>query len=116
MTGPYAWGYWIMIFCNVFVPQMFWFKKLRRSVPVMFVISILINVGMWFERFIIVVSSLAQDFLPSSWDYFAPTFWDIIMLVGSFGLFLSLFLLFLRWLPMIAAFEVKGILPQSEVH
>jgi len=116
MNGPYAWGYWIMIFCNVFVPQLFWFKKLRRSVPVMFVVSILINVGMWFERFIIVVSSLAQDFLPSSWDYFAPTFWDIIMFVGSFGLFLSLFLLFLRWLPMIAAFEVKGVLPQSEVH
>ena len=116
MTGPYAWAYWTMIICNVLVPQIFWVKKLRRSIPVMFVASILINVGMWFERFVIVVSSLAQDYLPSSWDYFAPTFWDVIMLIGSFGLFLSLFVLFLRWLPMIAAFEVKGILPQSESH
>lgn len=116
MTGPYAWAYWTMIFCNVVVPQFFWFKKLRRNVPFMFVASILINVGMWFERFVIVVSSLAQDFVPSSWDYFTPSVWDIIMLVGSFGLFLSLFMLFIRWLPMVAASEVKGILPQSETH
>jgi len=116
MTGPYAWAYWTMIFCNVVVPQFFWSKRLRRNVPVMFVASILINVGMWFERFVIVVSSLAQDFVPSSWDYFAPSVWDIIMLIGSFGLFLSLFMLFIRWLPMVAASEVKGILPQSETH
>lgn len=115
-TGPYAWAYWIMIICNVFVPQVFWSKKLRRSIPVMFVVSILINVGMWFERFVIVVSSLAQDFLPSSWDYFVPTIWDFAVLIGSFGLFFTLFLLFLRWLPMIASSEVKGVLPQSESH
>lgn len=115
-SGPYAWAFWIMIFCNVFVPQVFWSKKLRRNVPVMFVASILINVGMWFERFVIVVSSLAQDFLPSSWDYFVPTIWDFMMLIGSFGLFFTLFLLFLRWLPMIASAEVKGIIPQAETH
>jgi len=115
-AGPYAWAYWIMIFCNVVVPQFFWSKKLRRNIPVMFVISILINVGMWFERFVIVVSSLAQDFLPSSWDYFVPTKWDIMMLIGSFGLFFTLFLLFLRWLPMIAISEVKTLLPEAETH
>jgi len=114
--GPYAWAYWVMVTCNVLVPQLFWVKKLRRSVPVMFVASILINVGMWFERFVIVVSSLAQDFLPSSWDYFVPTFWDFAILAGSFGLFFTLFLLFIRWLPMISIGEVKGVLPQADPH
>jgi Ni/Fe-hydrogenase subunit HybB-like protein len=115
-TGPYAWAYWIMIFCNVVVPQIFWSKKLRRNVLIMFVASILINVGMWFERFVIVVSSLANDFLPSSWQYFKPTIFDIGFLIGSFGLFFTLFLLFLRFLPMIAMSEVKGVLPQASVH
>ncbi len=82
----------------------------------MFVASILINVGMWFERFVIVVSSLAQDFLPSSWDYFVPTFWDFAILLGSFGLFFTLFLLFIRWLPMISMGEIKGVLPQADPH
>ena len=113
--GPYSWAYFTMITCNVLVPQLFWFKKLRRSVPVMFVASILINVGMWFERFVIVITSLAQDYLPSSWDYYTPTFWDISIYVGTFGLFFTLFLLFLRWLPMIATSEVKGVLPQAKV-
>ncbi len=114
--GPYAWAYWIMLFCNVAVPQLFWVKKLRRSIPVMFVASIFINIGMWFERFVIVVSSLASDFLPSSWDYFKPTIFDIGFLAGSFGLFFTLFLLFLRYLPMIAMSEVKGVLPQADPH
>lgn len=114
--GPYAWAYWIMITCNVVVPQMFWVKKLRRSVPVMFIASIFINIGMWFERFVIVVSSLASDFLPSSWDYFSPSIFDIGFLLGSFGLFFTLFLLFLRFLPMIAMSEVKGVLPQADPH
>ena len=109
-TGPYAWGYWIMISCNVLVPQLFWFKRFRRSIPLLFVASILINIGMWFERFIIVATSLSQDFLPSSWDYFKPTIYDIGTFVGSFGLFLTLFLLFVRFLPIIAMSEVKGIL------
>jgi molybdopterin-containing oxidoreductase family membrane subunit len=115
-VGPYAWAYWTMISCNVLVPQLFWFKKLRRSIPVMFAASILINVGMWFERFVIVVSSLANDFLPASWDYYKPTFWDISTFVGSFGLFFTLLLLFVRFVPMIAISEVKGVLPQADRH
>jgi len=114
-TGPFGWAYWIMVTCNVFVPQLFWFRKLRTSIPVMFVISILINVGMWFERFVIVMS-LHRDFLPSSWDYYVPTFWDVSIFVGSFGLFFTLFLLFIRFLPMIAISEVKGVLPQADPH
>jgi len=115
-TGPYAWAYWTMITCNVLVPQIFWFKKLRRSVPVMFVASILINVGMWFERFVIVVSSLANDFLPASWAYYKPTFWDISIFAGSIGLFFTLLLMFVRYIPMIAISEVKGVLPQADPH
>lgn len=114
--GPYAWAYWIMIFCNVGVPQLFWVRKLRRSVPVMFIAAIFINIGMWFERFVIVISSLASDFLPSSWGYFSPSIYDIGFLLGSFGLFFTLFLLFLRFLPMIAMSEVKGVLPQADPH
>lgn len=114
--GPYAWAYWIMISCNVLVPQLFWFKKLRRSIPVLFVATIFINIGMWFERFVIIVSSLSRDFLPSSWDYYKPTVWDIGTFVGSFGLFFTLFLLFIRFLPMVAMSEVKGVLPEAEPH
>ena len=114
--GQYAWAYWIMISCNVLVPQLFWFKKLRRTIPVMFIASILINIGMWFERFVIVVTSLAQDFLPANWDYYSPTIWDISTFVGSFGLFFTLFLLFIRFLPMISMAEVKGVLPQANVN
>jgi Ni/Fe-hydrogenase subunit HybB-like protein len=114
--GPYAWAYWTMITCNVLVPQLFWFKRLRTSIPVMFVAALLINVGMWFERFVIVVSSLSADFLPSSWDYYSPTFVDIGIFIGSFGLFFTFFLIFLRFLPMIAISEVKGVLPQADPH
>ncbi len=114
--APYWWAYWTMIFCNVFVPQMFWFKRLRTSVPVMFAASLLINVGMWFERFVIVVSTLANDFLPANWDYYRPTIWDIGTFVGSFGLFFSLFLLFVRYVPIIAMSEVKAVLPQADPH
>jgi molybdopterin-containing oxidoreductase family membrane subunit len=113
--GPYAWAYWIMVSCNVVVPQLFWVKKWRRSIPVMFVASLLINVGMWFERFVIVMS-LARDFLPANWGYFSPTIWDILTLVGSFGLFFSLFLLFARFVPIIAMSEVKGVLPEADPH
>jgi molybdopterin-containing oxidoreductase family membrane subunit len=114
-TGPFGWAYWIMLTCNVVVPQFFWSKKLRTSVPFMFVASILINVGMWFERFVIVMT-LHRDFLPSSWDYYVPTFWDISIFVGSFGLFFTFFLLFTRFLPIIAISEVKGVLPQADPH
>jgi len=114
--GPYAWSYWIMVTCNVVVPQLFWFKKLRTYIPVLFVASILINVGMWFERFVIVVTSLHRDFLPSAWGLYAPTTWDILTLIGSFGLFFTMFCLFVRFLPMVAISEVKGVLPEARVH
>jgi molybdopterin-containing oxidoreductase family membrane subunit len=114
--GPYAWAYWTMILCNVITPQLFWFKKLRTSIPVMFVASIFINIGMWFERFVIIVSSLSRDFLPGSWGYYKPTLVDIGIFVGSFGLFFTLFLLFVRFLPIIAMSEVKAILPQADPH
>jgi molybdopterin-containing oxidoreductase family membrane subunit len=114
--GNYAWAYWIMISCNVLVPQIFWVKRWRRSVTVMFIASIFINVGMWFERFVIVVTSLSRDFLPANWDYYRPTFWDISTFVGSFGLFFTLFLLFIRFLPMISMTEVKGVLPEADPH
>jgi len=109
-TGPYAWAYWIMVSCNVISPQVFWFKKARTSIPIMMVVAILVNIGMWFERFVITISSLSRDFVPSSWDYFRPTLVDIGMLIGSFGLFFTLFLLFLRFLPMIAMAEVKTVM------
>jgi molybdopterin-containing oxidoreductase family membrane subunit len=114
--GPYAWAYWTMVTCNVFIPQLFWFKKLRTSIPVMFVICILVNIGMWFERFVIIVTSLHRDFLPSSWGYFRPTLVDISDFVGTFGLFFTLFLLFIRFLPMIAIAEIKGVMPAADPH
>jgi molybdopterin-containing oxidoreductase family membrane subunit len=114
--GPYAWAYWIMMTCNLITPQLFWSKTLRRSIPVMFILSIFVNIGMWFERFVITITSLHRDFLPSSWGYFSPTWVDIGTLVGSFGLFFTLFLLFLRFVPMVAIAEVKGIMPQADPH
>ncbi|HEX2983681.1 MAG TPA: NrfD/PsrC family molybdoenzyme membrane anchor subunit [Ignavibacteriales bacterium] len=112
--GPYAWAYWIMVSCNVIFPQLFWFKKIRRSIPLMVVIGILVNVGMWFERFVIIVTSLSRDFLPSSWQYYKPTIVDLGILIGSFGLFFTLLLLFIRTLPVISISEVKGVLSGSQ--
>lgn len=115
--GPYAWAYWTMVVCNVLVPQLFWIKKVRTTPWAMVCICVLVNVGMWFERFVITVTSLSRDFLPSSWGYFAPTLIDILMFVGSFGLFFTLFLLFCRYLPMVAMAEVKSVLPtKGEAH
>jgi molybdopterin-containing oxidoreductase family membrane subunit len=114
--GQYAWAYWIMISCNVFVPQIFWFKWARTCIPVMFAASLLVNVGMWFERFVIIITSLAQDFLPSSWGYFTPTWVDLLTLLGSFGLFMTLFLLFIRYLPVIAIAEIKHVMPEAQPH
>jgi Ni/Fe-hydrogenase subunit HybB-like protein len=114
--GPYWWAYWTMVSCNVFIPQLFWLKRVRTSIPAMFVISILINIGMWFERFVIIVTSLHRDFLPSSWGYFRPTPVDMLTLAGSFGLFLTLFLLFVRFLPMISMAEVKGMIATDSAH
>jgi molybdopterin-containing oxidoreductase family membrane subunit len=113
--GPYAWAYWIMVTCNVIVPQLFWKKSLRTNIWVLWIASVLINVGMWFERFVIVVTSLSRDFLPSSWGYYTPTWVDVLTFVGSFGLFMSLFLLFARFLPMVGMAEVKGVMPSAHL-
>jgi Ni/Fe-hydrogenase subunit HybB-like protein len=114
--GPYAWAYWIMITCNVVSPHFFWFKALRRNMVFVFIISIVVNIGMWFERFVIIVTSLHRDYMPSSWGYFSPTWVDIMTFVGSFGLFLTLFLLFMRFLPMISIAEVKGVTRYADPH
>ncbi|MDP4114766.1 MAG: NrfD/PsrC family molybdoenzyme membrane anchor subunit [Bacteroidota bacterium] len=107
--GPYAWAYWIMISCNVLFPQLFWFKKIRRSTTAMLVIVILVNVGMWFERFVIIVTSLHRDFLPSSWGMYSPTLIDFGILLGSFGLFFTLVILFTKSMPAVSMSEVKAV-------
>jgi molybdopterin-containing oxidoreductase family membrane subunit len=112
--GPYAWAYWTMVSCNVVIPQLLWFRKIRRTALLMYPIVILINVGMWFERFVIVVTSLHRDFLPTSWDHFTPTLIDAGLFVGSIGLFLTLMLLFCRLLPTIATAELKAVVPTSQ--
>ena len=114
--GPYGWAFWTMVACNALIPQLFWFKRLRRSIPVMFVIALLVNVGMWFERFVIVVTSLSRDFLPSSWGHYTPSFIDIGILIGSFGLFFTLILIFVRVLPVVSMAEVKGSLEGAQPH
>ena len=114
--GPYWWGYWAMISCNVVIPQLFWFKFFRTNLKWVFVLSILVNVGMWFERFVIVVTTLAREFIPANWGYFKPSPIDILTYLGTFGLFFTMFLLFMRFLPMIAISEVKGVVPQADPH
>ena len=112
-TGPYWWAYWAMMTCNVFSPQFMWFKKLRTSIMFSFFISIVVNIGMWFERFVIIVTSLHRDYLPSSWTMFSPTFVDIGIFIGTIGFFFVLFLLYSRTFPVIAQAEVKSILKGS---
>lgn len=112
--GDYAWAYWIMVSCNVFFPQLFWFKKIRINIPLMFIIAVLINVGMWFERFVIIVTSLSRDFLPSSWAYYKPTLIDAGILIGSFGLFFTLLLLFTKTLPVVSIVEVKAVIEGAQ--
>ncbi|MEM9160450.1 MAG: NrfD/PsrC family molybdoenzyme membrane anchor subunit [Verrucomicrobiota bacterium] len=114
--GNYAWAYWIMIGCNVISPQFFWFKALRENTTFVWVVSIFVNVGMWFERFVITVTSLSRDFVPSSWGYYSPTVVDIFTYLGTFGLFSVLFLLFLRFLPLMAMAEIKMVSPQADPH
>jgi molybdopterin-containing oxidoreductase family membrane subunit len=113
-TGPFAWSYWIMVSCNVIVPQLFWFRRFRRSLPIMFIVSILVNVGMWFERFTIIVTSLHRDFIPTAWSYYKPTIFDYSVIVGSFGFFFMWFLLFCRFFPAISIAEVKSVLWASK--
>lgn len=108
-TGPYAWAYWLMVSCNVIWPQLLWFKAIRTNLVLVFIISIIVNIGMWFERFVIITTSLHRDYLPSSWAMYTPTWVEIATFIGSFGLFFTLFLLFVRFLPAIAVSEVKSV-------
>jgi molybdopterin-containing oxidoreductase family membrane subunit len=114
MTGPYAEMYWALIFCNVIAINTLWVPRLRRNIPYLFGVSLVVSVGMWLERYVIIVTSLHRDFLPSSWGYFRPTWVDMCTFAGTVGLFLTLFLLFARFLPMIAISEIKGVLAHEK--
>jgi Ni/Fe-hydrogenase subunit HybB-like protein len=116
MTGPYALYYWLLIICNGVVPQLLWSKKVRHNLALVFIISLVVSVGMWLERFIIIVTSLHRDFLVSSWGMYSPTIWDWSMFLGTIGLFFSLLFLFIRFLPIISIFEMRTILPEAEVE
>ncbi len=114
LSSPYGWSYWIMMGCNVLSPQIFWFRKMRRSIVVTFFMSILINIGMWFERFVIIVTSVYRDYLPSSWStYYSPTIWEVGFYLGTFGLFFTCYFLFSKFFPVIALAEIKHILKKS---
>ncbi|MCD8535692.1 MAG: polysulfide reductase NrfD [Verrucomicrobia bacterium] len=113
--GPYWWAYLAMVSCNVITPQFFWVKKFRTDMRIVFILSIFVNIGMWFERFVIVMT-LHRDFIPANWDYYTPTKVDVLTFVGTFGMFMTLFLLFMKFLPMIAISEVKGVTPQANPH
>jgi len=108
-TGPYRGVYYLMLFCNVLTPQIFWFKWARTNIPVMFIASIFVNIGMWCERFVIIITSLHRDFLPASWDIFYPTWVDITLFLGTIGFFSTCFLLFLKFIPAVAVSEVKEL-------
>ncbi|TRX61727.1 hydrogenase [Fulvivirga sp. M361] len=115
MTGPYWWAYWTMMTCNVISPQLFWFKKIRTNIAATFILSIIVNIGMWFERFVIIVTSLHRDYLPSSWAMFYPTIYDVGVYLFTFGLFFTAFLLFAKFFPVINMAEVKSIIKSSSL-
>jgi Ni/Fe-hydrogenase subunit HybB-like protein len=114
MTGPYAFFYWMLIACNIVIPQCMWSRKVRNNVAVLFIISLVVNVGMWLERFVIVVISLHRDFLPSSWGMYYPTRWDWATYVGTIGLFLTLLFLFIRFLPVISIYEMRTLVEATD--
>src|SRR4029453_6385588 len=116
MTGPYAPFYWALITCNVIVPQVLWFRSVRTNVAALFVLSLIVNVGMWLQRFIIIVPSLSRDFVPSAWGLYRPTFWDYSTFIGTIGLFLTLLFLFVRFLPVISIFEMRTLVPEAKVE
>ena len=116
MTGPYWWAYWALILTNVLIPQLLWSGRIRASVVALWLLSIVINIGMWLERFVIIVTSLHRDFLPSSWGMYSPTVWDWATFVGTLGLFMTLLLLFIRFLPVIAIFEMRTLVPAARVE
>jgi molybdopterin-containing oxidoreductase family membrane subunit len=108
--GPYGWSYWIMVSCNVITPQLFWFRSIRRNPLIIWILSIFVNVGMWFERFVIIVTSLHRDYIPAGWRDYTPTFIEAGVLLGTFGIFFTLYLLFVRTFPVIAIAEVKSVM------
>jgi Ni/Fe-hydrogenase subunit HybB-like protein len=114
MLGPYAWAFWGLILCNVLAPQLLWSKRLRTNTIVLFILSLVVNLGMWLERFVIIITSLHRDFMPSSWGMYYPTFWDYATLFGSIGLFLTLMFLFIRVLPVISISEMRGLVAEKE--
>ena len=116
MFGPYGWTYWVLLFCNLATPQLMWFKRFRTSVPWLFAVAMVVNVGMWLERFVIVVTSLHREFVPSSWGMYSPTFWDWATFIGTIGLFLTLFFLFIRLLPAISIFEMRTLVPEVRIE
>jgi molybdopterin-containing oxidoreductase family membrane subunit len=111
MFGPYWWAYWTMMSCNLLAPQVFWSSKARTNPTVLFIMSIIVNIGMWFERFVIIVTSLHRDFIPANWAMYSPTITEVAILIGSFGLFFFLFFLFIKFLPSINMAEIKSIIP-----
>jgi Ni/Fe-hydrogenase subunit HybB-like protein len=113
-AGPYAFLFWLLIACNVVIPQALWFGSVRRNVYLLFVLSLVINLGMWLERFIIVVVSLHRDYMPSAWDNYAPTFWDWSTFLGTIGLFTALMFLFIRLLPVISIFEMREMVEEAQ--
>jgi Ni/Fe-hydrogenase subunit HybB-like protein len=115
MFGPYAPYYWTLILCNIVTPQFLWFKRVRTSTLGLFLIAMVVNVGMWLERFVIVITSLHRDFLPSSWGMYYPTIWDWMTFIGTIGLFVTLFFLFVRFLPMISIFEMRTMAPDAKL-
>jgi len=114
MFGPYAWSYWMLLLCNLAAPQMLWFKPFRTDMRLLFAVCMFVNVGMWLERFVIIVTSLHRDFLPSSWGMYYPTIWDFATFFGTIGLFLFLMFSFIKFLPMISISEMRMILPEAE--
>ena len=116
MAGPYATVYWLLIACNIVIPQLLWFRAVRANVPLLFIISLIVNVGMWLERFVIIVVSLHRDYLPSSWEMYYPTVWDFAQFFGSIGLFLTLLYLFVRFLPVISIFELRELVHETSGH
>jgi molybdopterin-containing oxidoreductase family membrane subunit len=113
LTGPYAWSYWVLLLCNFLVPQLLWSRRMRRNIAVLFTVAMFVNVGMWLERFVIIVTSLHRDFVPGQWDMYYPTVWDFLTLFGTIGLFTTLMFLFVRLLPMISIFEMRTLLPEA---
>ncbi len=115
MTGPYWYMYWTLVMCNIVTPQLLWIRAVRTSTVGLFMVAMVVNVGMWLERFVIVVTSLHRDFLPSSWGMYYPTIWDWMTFLGTIGMFLTLFFLFVRFLPMISIFEMRTMAPDAKL-